>query len=134
MVGSGAGAVLCNGAGEERHEANACDFMALPAVFTRSLDARQGLYLLSANRNDQPSADGELLFQRFRHVLSLRSNEDGIEGCLRLAAFHAIACHDMAVSIAERGDPFACLFGQRLVSLYRHDKCGDARQYGGGIA
>ena len=95
---------------------------------------QQRLMHVAANRDDQPSADGQLPLQCLRHLRAAGRNQNGVERRLVGQALGAVRENDLGIGIAQRLETLAGRRGELLVALDGVDLARNAAQHRGGIA
>ena len=114
---------------DQRHEGDGAVVFFLVFVIADAADEVERLMRAAADRNDEPSADGELLLQRLRHFRTAGRDQDGVERGLLRQALGAVGEDDLGIGVTETRDPLARLVGQHVVALDGEHLAGDAAQH-----
>ena len=98
---------------DERNKSNIGQVLAIVSILTNTGDADQLLHpRIAPNWNDQPTADFELLFQRFGNFRATGGDNDAVIGCMFRPSLGPIFVANMDVVIAEVGECRGGFFGE----------------------
>ena len=114
---------------DQRHEGDGALIFFLVFVIADAAHEVERLMRAAADRNDEPSADGELLLQRLRHFRTAGRDQDGVERGLLREALGAVGEDDLGIGVTQARDPLARLVGQHVVALDGEHLAGNAAQH-----
>src|SRR5215203_2911047 len=120
---------------DQRYEGHGAEVLFLVVGLTLARDLQQDLVpLLLADRNDEVTADRELLLQGLRHLRPTGRDEDGVERCGFGPAFRAVTDTQLDIVVTQRLEPLSSRFAERGMTLDGVDPIGDLTHHGRGIA
>src|SRR5215204_4805555 len=96
---------------DQRYEGHGAEVLFLVVGLTLARDLQQALVpLLLPDRNDEVTADRELLLQGLRHFRPTGRHEDGVERCGIRPALGAVADTQFDVIVTQRLEPLPSRF------------------------